>query len=128
MKKVMIFGTFDGLHSGHRAMLEEAKSLGDYLIAAVAQDHVVEHLKGHLPERNLAVRFLHLAEVDGVDKVIIGDAEISTWNTVKRYQPDIIAIGHDQNALLKDLKSSLEKLGYRPEIKILKYHEPANHA
>lgn len=125
MKKVMVFGTFDGLHDGHRAMLKEAKALGDYLIAAVAQDHMVEHLKGHLPQKNFVERFEHLEKADHVDKVVIGDAETGTWNVVKRYKPDIIGIGHDQHMLKRDLEFQIKnkKLGYKPEIVMLHYEE-----
>jgi len=123
MRKVMVFGTFDGLHDGHKAMLKEAKNLGDYLIAVVAQDHIVQHLKGHLPKINLLERFEHLQDVDEVDKVVIGDAETSAWNTVKKYKPDIIAIGHDQELLKEDLEMSFDTLGYEPDIAMLKYHE-----
>lgn len=119
----MVFGTFDGLHDGHKAMLKEAKNLGDYLIAVVAQDHIVQHLKGHLPKINLLERFEHLQDVDEVDKVVIGDAETSAWNTVKKYKPDIIAIGHDQELLKEDLEMSFDTLGYEPDIAMLKYHE-----
>lgn len=127
MKKVMVFGTFDGIHEGHRAMLREAKSLGDYLIVVVAQDHVVKHLKGHLPKMNLLERFEHLGNVDGVDKVAIGDAHLSTWEVVKRFRPDIIGIGHNQLQLKADLEESVDQLGFRSEIKILKHFEPDPH-
>ncbi|HEY4475649.1 MAG TPA: adenylyltransferase/cytidyltransferase family protein [Candidatus Paceibacterota bacterium] len=123
MRKVMVFGTFDGLHQGHRAMLQEAKALGDYLIAVVAQDHIVEHFKGHLPKKNFAERFEHLEKVDHVDQVAIGDAELSIWNVVRRHKPDIIAIGHDQDLLKKDLENSMAELGYKPKIEVLTYYE-----
>lgn len=123
MRKVMVFGTFDGLHDGHRAMLAEARSLGDYLIAVLAQDHIVAHLKGRLPKKNLAERFEHLSAADGVDKVAIGDGFIGTWNTIKRYRPDVVAIGHDQDLLEKELRESLNSIGYEPKIVRLKYYE-----
>lgn len=105
-------------------MLKEAKSLGDYLIVVVAQDHIVEHLKGVLPTIKLTERFEHIQNVDGVDKVLIGDAHLSTWQVVKRYQPDIIAIGYDQEMLKRDLEKHLTKIGYQPEIKKLSSFEP----
>ena len=123
MIKVMVFGTFDGLHDGHRAMLQEAKSFGDYLLVVVAQDHIVEHLKGHLPKKNLVERFEHLQKADGVDKVVIGDAETSTWKVVKRYHPNIIGIGHDQQLLRENLEKNMPKLRPKPEIVMLKYAE-----
>ena len=125
MRKIMVFGTFDGLHEGHRAMLKEAKQYGDYLIAVVAQDHIVHHLKGHLPQKNFVERFEHLEKADGVDKVVIGDAEIGTWNIVKRYKPEVIGIGHDQHMLKYDLELQIKnkKLDYKPEIVMLHYAE-----
>lgn len=123
MVKVMVFGTFDGLHDGHRAMLEEARRLGDYLMAVVAQDHMVAHLKGHLPKKNLVERFEHLQKQDGVDKVVIGDAHVGTWNVIKRYKPNVIGIGHDQHMLKSDLENILPRIGVKAEIKQLKYFE-----
>ena len=127
MKKVMVFGTFDGIHEGHRAMLKEAKALGDYLIAVVAQDHIVEHLKGHAPRINLAERFAHLEAEDAVDEVVIGDAKLSGWGAVKKYKPDVIAVGYDQYALKKDLEKHIGEFDPKPEIKTLAAFEPNKH-
>jgi len=44
-KIVLVFGTFDGLHDGHRFFLTEARKLGDRLIASVATDEIVERIK-----------------------------------------------------------------------------------
>jgi cytidyltransferase-like protein len=43
---VMVFGTFDGIHDGHRYFLNEAKKFGDKLVVAVAKDTTVKTLKG----------------------------------------------------------------------------------
>ncbi len=124
MKRVMVFGTFDGIHEGHRAMFREARAFGDYVIAVVAQDHVVEHLKGHEPRINLADRFAHLEKEDGVDEVVIGDAKHSSWGVVKKYKPAVLAVGYDQYALKKDLEKHLDEFDPRPEIKTLSSFEP----
>jgi len=124
MRKVMIFGTFDGIHRGHREFLKEAKNQGDYLIAVIAQDHVVEHLKGHLPEMNLEERFRHLSDEDEVDQVVIGDAEIETWRAIQEYRPEIIALGYDQTQLAEALLSHIGEFDWHPEIKIMRSHEP----
>jgi cytidyltransferase-like protein len=123
MKKVMIFGVFDGLHGAHKAVLKEAKAFGDYLIVAVAQDHIVEHLKGNRAKVNLNERIEHIKQEDAVDEVIIGDKELSTWEVVKEHQPAVIAIGHDQNTLQENLEANFDKLGYQPEMKLLKEYE-----
>lgn len=124
MKRVMVFGTFDGIHEGHRAMLKEAKSLGDYLIVALAQDHMVEHLKGHLPKLNFVDRFEHLEKEDGVDKVVIGDAHIGIWGVVEKYQPDVVALGYDQSMLQKDLARHFRGSAVHPEVRVMRSFEP----
>lgn len=124
MVKVMVFGVFDGLHDGHKAMLRQAKSLGDYLIAVVAQDHIVEHLKGHFPSVNMEERIGHLMSADRVDKVVAGDRELGVWEVVNQEQPDIIAVGYDQTLLKLDLQKHFPDFKKVPEIRILDAYEP----
>src|SRR5690625_2693296 len=38
MKKVITYGTFDLLHTGHINILRRAKEYGDYLIVAISSD------------------------------------------------------------------------------------------
>jgi len=120
----MVFGVFDGIHEGHRAMLKEAKRHGDFLVAVVAQDHIVERLKGHLPRIDLTERFEHLQKEDGVDRVVIGDAELGIWGVIQRHQPDVVALGYDQAALKVDLEGHLKNSRLQPELIILKSFEP----
>ncbi len=125
----MVFGVFDGIHEGHKALLKEARSYGEHLIAVVAQNHIVEHLKGHLPKVDIGERIAHLEAEDNVDEVVIGDAEFSSWEVVKKYQPDVIALGYDQDMLREDLEKHVEELGYVPEIVELDAFEPnINHS
>lgn len=120
----MVFGVFDGIHAGHRAFFKQAKYYGDYLIAVVTPDHAVEQLKGRLPVINLHERIDHLKEEDHIDEVVIGDEDLGSWEVVVRYQPDVIALGYDQQLLKEDLEKNLTKLGISPEIKILDAYEP----
>ncbi len=120
----MVFGSFDGIHDGHRAFFKEARSHGDYLIAVLAQDHIIEHLKGRAPKLNLTERFEHLNKEDGVDEVVIGDKELSAWEVVQKYQPEIIAVGYDQTLLREDLEKHLVRLGVQPDIKVMSAYEP----
>ena len=122
--KVMVFGVFDGVHEGHRALLKQAKALGDYLIVAIAQDHIVQHLKGHLPEIRFEDRVAHLMKEDGVDKVIAGDEELGTWAVVAKEKPDVVAVGYDQTLLRANLERHLKDMKKPPEIKVLDAYEP----
>lgn len=124
MRKVMVFGVFDGIHEGHRMLFRQAKKEGDYLIAVATPDHIVQHLKGHLPKFNIAERLAHLEEADGVDEVVIGDKELGTWEIVKKYQPEVIALGYDQEALKLNLEANYAKLGCKPAVKVMQSYEP----
>ena len=119
----MLFGVFDGLHAGHRALLKEARQYGDYVIVVVAQDHIVSHLKGHEPKFNIADRIAHLEAEDGVDEVVIGDRELSTWEVAKKYQPDVVLFGYDQDALRKNFEEHLSDFDFHPEMYIAKDFE-----
>ena len=46
MKKVILFGTFDIFHKGHKNFLEQAQEFGDYLIVVIARDKTVKKIKG----------------------------------------------------------------------------------
>lgn len=120
----MVFGVFDGLHDGHRAMLKEAKSYGDFLVVVVSQDHIVQHLKGYRPKLNLPERMAHLRAEDYVDEIVIGDKELGTWEIVKRRRPDIIVCGYDQQSLKENLEEHFDKIGYEPRIVVLSSYEP----
>ncbi|OGY64700.1 MAG: hypothetical protein A3J53_00655 [Candidatus Harrisonbacteria bacterium RIFCSPHIGHO2_02_FULL_40_20] len=124
MVKVMVFGAFDGLHEGHKEMFKEAKTYGQYLVAVVTQDHIIQHLKGHLPKLDLGERMAALQDEDAVDEVLVGDIVLETWEVVKKYRPDVIACGYDQADLKKSLEKNLAKIGYKPRIVTLKAFEP----
>ncbi len=124
MKRVMVFGVFDGLHEGHRAFLREAKSCGDYLIAVVTQDHTAEMLKGKKPKHDLAERIDGLKQTNHADEVIVGDSALGSWQVLEKYKPDIIALGYDQIAPKKELERYFEKVKWRPELKVMKRYEP----
>ncbi len=124
MKKVMVFGVFDGLHDGHKYLLKRARSLGDYLVVVVAQNHIVEEIKGHQPRLDLAERFAHLEAQDGVDQVLIGDEDHGTWEVVKANRPDVVAFGYDQQALKADLESHMGEFDPKPDMVVLDAYEP----
>lgn len=97
-KTVLTFGTFDGLHAGHIFFLSTARKQGDHLVAVVTQDRVVKELKGRAPRAPLKARLACLRASGLVDRACAGDKVLGAWSAVKKYRPDIIALGYDQDA------------------------------
>lgn len=124
MRRVLVFGTFDGVHEGHRAFLREAKAQGDHLIVSVAQDAVVEILKGKRPVHNLLDRIEHLTQEDGVDEVVMGDNDLGRWEVLEKYKPDVIALGYDQTALKAELEKHFAGRADAPELRVMHSFEP----
>jgi len=124
MKRVLVFGVFDGVHEGHRAFLREAKTHGEHLIVAVAHDAVVEMLKGKRPRWNILERVEHLRKEDGVDEVVPGDGDLGKWEILEKYKPDVIALGYDQTALKAELEGYLKRAEWQPELKVMQSFEP----
>jgi D-beta-D-heptose 7-phosphate kinase/D-beta-D-heptose 1-phosphate adenosyltransferase len=76
MKRIVVNGTFDILHSGHLALLNYARSLGDYLVVAIDSDQRVKKLKGiHRPVNTQDERLEMLSNLRAVDEVKVFDSE-----------------------------------------------------
>jgi len=76
MIKVFVNGTFDIIHPGHLAMLNFAKSLGDFLTVAIDSDSRVKLLKGQdRPINNEYERKTLLENLKSVDDVQIFDTD-----------------------------------------------------
>lgn len=70
---VYVDGTFDMFHAGHVMFLEQAASLGDFLLVGLHDDHTVNARRGgNLPIMNLHERTLSVLACRHVDEVIIG--------------------------------------------------------
>jgi len=70
MKKIVVNGTFDVIHPGHLALLNYARSLGDFLLVAIDTDERVQALKGPTrPINNQHERKLLLENLRAVDQV-----------------------------------------------------------
>jgi len=85
MKKVVVNGTFDVIHPGHLALLNYAKSLGDFLIVAIDSDSRVSELKG--PQRPINPqdeRKLLLENLRAVDQVVVFNSSSELVDIVKQ--------------------------------------------
>jgi D-beta-D-heptose 7-phosphate kinase/D-beta-D-heptose 1-phosphate adenosyltransferase len=76
MKRIIVNGTFDIVHSGHLALLTYARSLGDHLVVAIDSDRRVKELKGaNRPVNTQAERQELLSNLRSVDEVRIFDSD-----------------------------------------------------
>lgn len=96
-KKKIVFtnGCFDIIHKGHVTYLNEAKSLGDYLIVGINSDDSVKRLKGNdRPINNENDRAFVMDNVKAVDDVLIFQ-EDTPYEIIKEIIPDILVKGGD---------------------------------
>ena len=129
MKKVLMFGVFDGLHEGHRDFLKQARIYADgtrtdaeeaWLIAVVTRDEIVRQLKGRSPNKDSGLRIKDLQEAGFVDEAVEGDAVLGSWEVIGKVRPDGIALGYDQGALKSALEEYIREKGLEIEVRVMK--------
>ena len=82
--KIVVNGTFDIIHPGHLALLNYARSLGDFLIVAIDSDERVRQLKGpSRPINNQYERKLLLENLKAVDQVVIFNTAAELVDIIK---------------------------------------------
>lgn len=86
---------FDLLHSGHIAMLEEARNQCDYLIVGLHTDPSVERDFKNKPVQTSFERFIQLKGCKFVDEIIPYDTEEDVINMLQVVQPDVRFIGEE---------------------------------
>ncbi len=110
--KVMAVGVFDLLHAGHLHYLEQAKSLGTHLTVVVAHDDTVR-IRKHEPVTNHDLRRRMVEGLKPVDEAIIGNSpNVSIFEILPVVNPDIIALGYDQEHAEDSIRIKLEELGF----------------
>jgi len=108
IKKVMVFGTFDIFHLGHRNFLNQAKKRGDYLIVVIARDQTVEKVKQYKTRNSENDRLKTVKNSGLIDKAILGNLK-NKYQVIKKYQPDIICLGYDQKYFIDNLVEKLRQ-------------------
>ncbi len=126
IKRVLVFGTFDGLHPGHINFFQQAKALGDYLIAVAARDITVNEVKGRFPKRSELLRLKAVKQCKLVDEATLGNFG-NPYAIIKKTAPDIIALGYDQNSFSANLPEFIKKENLKIEIIRLKPYCPESY-
>ena len=94
--KVFVNGTFDVLHAGHLALLNYAKSLGDYLIVGIDTDERVKQFKGELrPINCIKDRIDFMNSIKYVNSSVSFSTDKELCDRIKEWNTDIIVVGND---------------------------------
>lgn len=126
MRKVMAFGTFDLLHPGHLKYLTQAKKLGNYLIVVLTTDKNVKKLKGKTTAHTQKERAQMVGALKPVDKAIVGK-EKDFYFLVKKFKPQILALGYDQSEPIEKVQQELEKRNISAKIVVIKPFKKNRH-
>ena len=95
MKRVITYGTFDLLHSGHINLLRRARELGDYLVVALSTDEFNWNQKQKKCYFPYEERKRMLEAIRYVDLVIPEESWEQKTSDVDKYQIDIFVMGDD---------------------------------
>jgi choline-phosphate cytidylyltransferase len=121
MTTVLVFGTFDRLHQGHRRFLEAARARGDRLVALVSRDQFVRSFKHKEPVEPEQVRRRRLIRRGLVDEAYLSDGQPGTYQALTRVAPDLICLGYDQQLLKQSLQDWLASRSLSTPIEILEH-------
>lgn len=120
-KRSVVFtnGCFDIIHRGHVEYLNEAKSLGDFLVVGLNSDSSVKKLKGSgRPVVGEIDRAFVLSSLKPVDCVIIFGEE-TPYELIKFVRPDFLVKGGDWKK--EDIVGSDIVEGYGGKVISLKF-------
>ena len=112
MVRVMAVGVFDLLHAGHLHYLEQAKELGNHLTVVVAHDETVR-MRKHEPVTSQDLRCRMVAGLKPVDHAMVGNPpSMPMYDILPVVEPNIIALGYDQEHAETAIRSGLDERGY----------------
>ena len=120
-KVVLASGTFDLLHFGHVKFLEEAKKAGGEnakLVVIVARDSTVQKRKGTMPVMPEDQRRALVEALKVVDEALLGYEKFDIGRVIEKIKPDIIAVGHDQTGIEREVKRFIAQKGL--DIKVVR--------
>ena len=103
MKKGITFGAFDLFHAGHVLMLEEAKTVCDYLIVCIQTDPSIDRKSKNTPVQSLIEREIQVTACKYVDEVLVYDTEADLLKILEETDWDVRILG-DEYTKIKNLQ------------------------
>ncbi|MEC8724063.1 MAG: adenylyltransferase/cytidyltransferase family protein [Bacteroidota bacterium] len=95
MRVGITFSTFDLLHAGHVKMLEEAKSVCDYLIVGLQLDPSIDRAEKNAPTQTIIERYIQLKGCIHVDEIIPYVTENDLLDILQSFKIDVRIVGDE---------------------------------
>lgn len=96
MKKGFTVGSFDLLHMGHIMMLEDCKTVCDYLIVGVQSDPTIDRPDSkNKPVQSLDERVKQISALKVVDEVFVYHTEADLYDYCLKGEFDVRILGSD---------------------------------
>lgn len=112
-KRVLVWGTFDALHNGHKEFLKKARNYGR-LYVIIVPSFMKQINKGYLPkkdeyQRRKELLYFGKVENDNLIENVYIDCFTYGMKSIFLIQPDIVIFGYDQKSIYDKLLLSLLK-------------------
>jgi glycerol-3-phosphate cytidylyltransferase len=95
MKVGITFSSFDLFHSGHVAMLKEARSNCDYMIVGLQTDPTLDRPNKNQPIQSVFERYVQLEGCKYIDEIIPYATEQDLVDILLTYKIDVRFIGEE---------------------------------
>jgi glycerol-3-phosphate cytidylyltransferase len=95
MKTGITFSAFDLFHSGHVAMLKEARSSCDYLMVGLQTDPTIDRPEKNKPIQSVFERYVQLEGCKYIDEIIPYATEKDLEDILLTYKIDVRFIGEE---------------------------------
>jgi len=119
MNTIVCFGAFDGLDEGHKAYLNEARSLGESLLVVLESDRSVLARNGQLPGNGEQLRRERLEAARAADEICISERE-NLLDLLREMRPNIIFLPFYETALARQLEEALSDASSKWEVALSK--------
>ncbi len=89
------FSAFDLLHAGHIRMLEDAKTVCDYLIVGLQTDPTLDRPEKNMPTQSVVERYIQLKGCKFVDEIVPYATEQDLEDILKSFTIHVRIIGEE---------------------------------
>ena len=94
-KRGITFSSFDLFHSGHVAMLKEAKSNCDYLMVGLQTDPTIDRPEKNKPIQSVFERYVQLEGCKYIDEIVPYETEKDLIDILLTYDINVRFIGEE---------------------------------